>query len=184
MEFQNGPAEHPLPDLIQAGLDWRAMTAADLDGVIAVAAEAFPNHFEERACYAERLDLYPQGCRVLTDGAGAVHGYVFAYPWTADAAPPLNVLIGGLPADAGVFYLHDLALARPARGGGYAKTAVETVVELARGGGWPALCLVAVNDAAPFWEQHGFEVADPPGMAEKLAGYGADARYMVRRLKP
>jgi len=25
-------------------------------------------------------------------------------------------------------------------------------------------------------------VADPPGMADKLAGYGPGARYMVRRL--
>jgi GNAT superfamily N-acetyltransferase len=177
MEFHRGPAEHPLPHL-----NWRAMTAADLDGVIAVAAEAFPNHFEERACYAERLDLYPQGCRVLTDEAGGVRGYVFAYPWSADAAPPLNVLIGSLPADAGVFYLHDLALLSSARGVGYAKAAVEAVVEMALDGGWPALGLVAINEAAPFWEGRGFEVADPPGMAEKLASYGADARYMVRRL--
>ena len=177
MEFHGGPPEHPLPRL-----NWRAMTAADLDGVIAVAAEAFPNHFEERACYAERLDLYPQGCRVLTDEAGGVRGYVFAYPWSAAAAPPLNVLIGSLPADAGVFYLHDLALLRAVRGGGHAKAAVEAVVEMARDGGWPALSLVAINDAAPFWEGRGFEVADPPGMAEKLASYGADARYMVRRL--
>jgi hypothetical protein len=29
---------------------------------------------------------------------------------------------------------------------------------------------------------HGFAVADPPGMTDKLAGYGPDARYMVRRL--
>ena len=35
--------------------------------------------------------------------------------------------------------------------------------------------LVAVNDAAPFWERHGFVVTDPPGMADKLAGYGPDA---------
>ena len=33
-----------------------------------------------------------------------------------------------------------------------------------------------------YLEGRGFEVADPPGMAEKLASYGADARYMVRRL--
>jgi len=41
---------------------------------------------------------------------------------------------------------------------------------------------VAVNDAAPFWERHGFVVIDPPGMADKLASYGADACYMIRRL--
>lgn len=177
MELQGGPAEHPLP-----GLSWRPMTAADLDGVIAVAAEAFPDHFEERACYAERLALFPQGCRALVDAADHVHGYVFAYPWRAEAAPPLNVLIGSLPADAGVLYLHDFALARTARGAGHAGPAVDAVIELARERGRPAVTLVAVNDAAPFWERHGFTVADPPGMAAKLASYGPGARYMVRRL--
>lgn len=176
MELHGGAAEHPLPPL-----SWRPMTEGDVDGVVAVAAEAFPDHFEARACYAERLALYPQGCRVLSAGPG-VRGYVFAYPWRADAAPPLNSLIGDLPPDAAVLYLHDLALSRAARGGGHARSAVAAVLELAREGGWPAISLVAVNDAAAFWVRHGFEAADPPGMAAKLASYGADACYMVRRL--
>ncbi|HRJ64128.1 MAG TPA: FixH family protein, partial [Brevundimonas sp.] len=57
-----------------------------------------------------------------------------------------------------------------------------TIARDARAAGWPALTLVAVNDAAPFWERHGFVVDDAPGMAEKLAGYGEGARYMIRRL--
>ena len=81
-------------------------------------------------------------------------------------------------------YLHDLAIAPTARGGGWSRPIVERLAREARASGWPALTLVAVNDAAPFWERHGFVVADPPGMAEKLAGYGPDARYMVRDLKP
>lgn len=182
MAVQIGSAEHPLPPLSRDGLHWRPMTEADLDGVVTVAAEAFPEHFEDRACFSERLALYPRGCRVLSDPSGAVHGYLFAYPWKANAAPPLNSLIGDLPEDASVFYLHDLALSRTARGGGHAGSAVAAVVELASEGGWPAIALVAVNDAAPFWARHGFEAADPPGMAEKLASYGSDARYMVRRL--
>ncbi|HEY0104029.1 MAG TPA: GNAT family N-acetyltransferase [Brevundimonas sp.] len=182
MELHGRPAEHPLSELSGDGLNWRPMTEADLDGVVAVAAEAFPHHFEDRACFAERLALFPQGCRVLGYDTGSVQGYLFAYPWRADAAPPLNALVGVLPQDPGVLYLHDLALSRTARGGGHAGSAVEDVMELARAGGWPAVSLVAVNDAAAFWARHGFEVADPPGMQEKLASYGPDARYMVRRL--
>jgi GNAT superfamily N-acetyltransferase len=158
------------------------MTAGDLDGVVAVAAEAFPDHFEDRACFAERLALFPRGCRVLVNGNGAVGGYFFAYPWRADAAPPLNSLVGALPPDPDVLYLHDLALSRTVRGGGRARSAVEAVVKLAREGRWPVIALIAVNDAGPFWARHGFEVVDPPGMREKLASYGSDARYMVRRL--
>ena len=183
MALHGRPAEHPLPPLSGGRLNWRPMTEADLDGVVAVAAEAFPDHFEDRACFAERLALFPQGCRVLGDETAGVHGYLFAYPWRADAAPPLNALIGALPRDASVLYLHDLALSPTARGGGHAASAVEAVVELARGGGWPAISLVAVNDAAGFWARYGFEVADPPGLRDKLASYGPDARYMVRRIR-
>ena len=161
---------------------WRAMTPADLDGVVAGAAEAFPDHFEDRACFAERLALFPSGCRVLAKADGAVRGYLFAYPWRADAAPPLNALIGAIPPDASVFYLHDLALAGDVRGGGHARAAIQAVVDLAIEGRWPAIALVAVNDAVGFWARHGFQVADPPGMADKLASYGADARYTVRAL--
>ena len=163
-------------------LAWRPMKMADLEGVVAVAAEAFPDHFEDRVCFAERLTLYPQGCRALAEPDGSVRGYVFAYPWRADSAPALNSLIGAIPADAAVLYLHDLALSRAARGGGHGRSGVETVIDLAREGDWPAIALVAVNDAAAFWARHGFAVADPPGMTAKLASYGPDARYMVRRL--
>ena len=95
---------------------------------------------------------------------------------TADAAPALNTLIAAIPDEAAVMYLHDLAIDPSVRGGGWSRPIVERLVQAARAAGWPALTLVAVNDAAPFWERHGFVVADPPGMAGKLAGYGPDAR--------
>lgn len=182
MDLHGGPAEHPLPPLNQNGLDWRAMTAADLDAVAAVAAVGFPDHFEGRDCFENRLALNPAGCFVLAGGDGRPHGYLVAYPWTADAAPALNTLIDAIPDAASVMYLHDLALDLSVRGGGWSRPIVERLAQDARAAGWPALTLVAVNDAAPFWERHGFVIADPPGMADKLAGYGPDARYMVRRL--
>ena len=177
MEFQIGPAEHPLP-----GLEWRAMTAADLDAVVAVAAVGFPDHFESRDCFENRLALNPSGCFVLTGDEGPPQGYLVAYPWTVDAAPALNTLIDAIPDDASVMYLHDLALDPAVRGSGWSRPIVERLAQDARAAGWPALTLVGVNDAAPFWERLGFVVVEPPGMAEKLAGYGPGARYMVRRL--
>jgi GNAT superfamily N-acetyltransferase len=178
MEFHVGPAQYPLPDL-----KWRAMTAADLDAVVAVAAIGFPDHFEGRDCFENRLALNPSGCFVLADrDEGAPRGYLVAYPWTENAAPALNSLIEAIPDDASVMYLHDLALDPAVRGGGWSGPIIEQLAENARLAGWPALALVAVNDAAPFWERHGFAVVDAPGMTEKLAGYGPDARYMVRSL--
>lgn len=60
---------------------WRPMLAGDLDGVVCVARLSFPDHFEDRACFAERFALYPQGCFVLDAGDGQVAGYLIAYPW-------------------------------------------------------------------------------------------------------
>ena len=180
MAVRQGGAEHPLPRLTASDLRWQPMTGADLDGVVAVAAEAFPNHPEERACFANRLALYPQGCKVLADDAGWVAGYLVSYPWMMDAAPPLNVLLPGLPEAPEVYYLHDLALASSARGGGHAAAGAALAVQAARDAGLPVVSLTAVNDAAPFWARQGFVPRPSPGMAAKLASYGEDAVYMIR----
>lgn len=182
MEIHGSPVEHPLPGLNGQALIWRPMTATDLDAVVAIAAVGFPDHFEGRDCFENRLMLNPAGCFALAGEGGTVWGYLVAYPWTEDAVPALDTLIDTAPDDASVMYLHDLALDPSVRGGGWSRSIVERLAQDARVAGWPALTLVAVNHAAPFWERHGFEAVCPPGMAEKLAGYGAEARYMIRRL--
>lgn len=159
------------------------MTAADLDAVARIAVVGFPDHFEGRPCFENRLALYPSGCFVLAAGDGEPQGYLVAYPWSADSAPALNTPIPAIPADAAVIYLHDLALMPGVRGGGWSRPIVERIADDARAAGWPVLALVAVNDAAPFWKQHGFDVVATPGMTGKLAGYGPGARYMSRRLE-
>lgn len=173
MEFRGGPAEHPLPRL-----NWRSMQAGDLDSVTQIAAASFPHHFEGRDCFENRLALHPGGCFVLAGEDGAPKGYLVAYPWRARSTPALNTLIETIPADANVLYLHDLALHPDVRGGGWTAPIVEQLAQTAKADGWPALALVAVNDAAPFWERRGFTVVEAPGMAD----YGPDALYMVRTL--
>ena len=172
----------PIPGSAAPGLVWRPMTPADLDAVADIALAAFPDHFEGRDCFENRLALHPPGCFVLAAEDGAAMGYLVAYPWRADAAPPLNTLIAAIPADAAVMYLHDLALHPGARGSGLTAPIVERLAAEAGAAGWPALALVAVNDAAPFWERRGFTVVEAPAMAAKLSSYGPDARYMVRQL--
>lgn len=182
MDLREPPPEQPLPGLTSSGLNWRPMTAEDIDGVVAVARLSFPDHFESRACFENRLDLCPEGCFTLSDDAGAVKGYLFAYPWKGESAPALNTVIEALPADADRIYLHDLALHPDARGGGFTRPMVERLAGQARADGWPMIALVAVNDAADFWARLGFEAADSPAIRAKLESYGPDARYMVRRL--
>ena len=163
-------------------LAWRPMMAADLDGVVAVARLSFPDHFESRACFENRLALSPAMSFVLAGADEAVRGYLFAYPWKGQTAPALNTLIDALPDDADRIYLHDLALDPAVRGGGHTRSIVERLVDQVRADGWTKIALVAVNDATTFWQRMGFQPVTSPALAAKLASYGDDARYMVRDL--
>ena len=152
------------------------MVEADLRRVVDIASACYPDHFEDMAVFMERLRLFANGCLVLA-GEGVVQGYVLSYPWKADAAPPLNALVLGLPRDGDAYYLHDLALMPPARGQGHARAALDA---LRRG---PAaalpMTLVSVNGTVPFWERLGFAVRSTDNLVSKLASYGPDARFMV-----
>ena len=181
MALPEGGTERPLPDLV-TGLDWRPMRPTDIDAVVEVASLSFPDHFEDRPCFENRLALYPRGCFVLADTDGPARGYLIAYPWRAESAPPLNTVIEGLPAEPALIYLHDLALHPEARGGGVTGRIIERLAEQAAEDSWPAIALVAVNDAVGFWSRHGFVEQPAEAMAAKLASYGADARYMLRPL--
>ena len=154
------------------GLTWRGMTTADLDAVAEIAAIGFPDHFEGRDCFENRLALNPGGCFVLARDRDAPLGYLVAYPWTEMSTPALNTLIGAVPRDAAVMYLHDLALHPDVRGAGWSRLMVERLAADAAAAGWPALSLVAVNDATGFWARHGFHVVETPALACKLASYG------------
>ncbi len=160
---------------------WRPMRADDIDGVVAVARVAFPDHFEARACFAERLALFPQGCFVLASADG-LKGYLIAYPWPLGAIPPLNSLLGALPEARDAVYLHDLALHPDMRGQGHARPIVERLAAEARAGGVHTIALVSVNDTVPFWRSMGFAATGDAAIARKLESYGADSTYMVRRI--
>ncbi len=153
------------------------MRAEDMTAVFALAELIHPGFPEDDDVLAERRDLYPAGCFVLETQAG-LRGYLLSHPWRANDPPALNRTLGRIPADADTYYLHDLALHSDVRGAGAAKPLLLQLFAETRI--WPEHSLVAVNGSAPFWQHHGFAVLERPGLAAKLAGYGADARYMVR----
>ena len=150
------------------------MAEGDLKRVVDIAGVCYPNHPEDMDIFVERLRLFPDGCLVLA-GDRTLEGYVLSYPWRADAAPPLNALILGLPEIPEAYYLHDLALMPAARGRGHSRTALKRLPA----DGLP-ITLVSVNGTAPFWERHGFVVQASADLNHKLASYGADARFMMR----
>ncbi len=162
-------------------MSWRPMTTGDLAAVQILADTIHVDHPEEPHVFAERLRLYPQGCRVLDVDARLI-GYALTHPWRYGEPPALNSSLGQLPSDATTYYVHDVALLPEARGKGYAIAIGDWLIRHAGQGGFPNLSLVAVNGSQPFWERLGFEGAVIPGLEAKLLSYGPDAVLMVRDL--
>lgn len=146
----------------------------------AIAARVHPDHPEDGAVLAERLRLYPAGCRMLElDGRAA--GYALSHPWVF-GAPRLNTLLGALPAAPVTPYLHDIALLPAARGGGAASQLLVQLAELARIAGLPGLSLVAVNGSAAFRERQGFGVVRDPALKQELRSYNPAPCFTARSL--
>ena len=159
------------------------MTPADIPAVDTIAAAIHAVLPEHAVVFAERQRLYPEGCFMLeVDGVAA--GYVISHPWHYLRPPSLNTLVERIPEDASTYYIHDLALLPLSRRTGAGSAIARRLLDHADTAGFPNVSLIAVYDAAAFWRRHGFRFVDDPALAEKLAGYGAEARMMVRQETP
>lgn len=157
---------------------WRSMRAGDLPDVERIGAIVHPRYPERAAVPAERLRLFPAGCRIAPHGEAAV-GYAIAHPGIIGQPAPLDTLLGALPDGADCLYIHDVALLPDARGLRLGAAVVEILAAVAKNHGFGRLALTAVNDSTNFWSRQGFCVA----LSESgLTSYGGDAIYMVRAL--
>jgi len=157
------------------------MTRTDLPAVAHMAALVHPAHPEDPAIAAERLALDPAGCFML-DGEAEPLAYLISHRWIDADPPALDTHLRALPPHPDVWYIHDIALLPEARGLGAARAIIAELETLARTHGLHRLALTAVNTSAPFWHRHGFTDAMTPALAERLASYGPDARYMTHDL--
>jgi hypothetical protein len=151
------------------------MAAADLDAAERIADVIHPDYPEDRAVFAERLCLFPQGCLILDDPPS---GYAIAHPWRFGDPVRLNSLLGALPAEPDTLFLHDIALLPDVRGRGDAVSGVDALKTIATELQLPTMSLVAVGRALSFWLARGFVAAEGPD----VGSYGTGACYMVRRL--
>lgn len=81
---------------------------------------------------------------------------------------------------ADCLYLHDLSVARRARGSGVAALLIEQFFACMHRLGLAQARLTAVNGSAPYWARRGFQALPVQGpLAALIEGYGPDARYMA-----
>ena len=175
------PAEFSPPSPGSEEPLWRKMTAADLPAVETIGSTVHPDLPEDPAVFAERLNLYPDGCWVVQID-GAIAGYAVSHPWRLGPPPKLNSLLNRLPHAPDSFYIHDLALVPLARGTGAGSRLVHRLVEQARREHLHRMSLVAVNGSSSFWQRHGFHAADDAVITQSLGSYGDTACWMVREI--
>lgn len=160
---------------------WRPAHTSDLPAITAIAASIHPALPERPEVFAEKMRLYPDGCRVLVAGDD-IAGYGLAHPWKRHQIPPLDRFLERLPDDADCLYVHDIAVL-PDRRGGVARAYMTGIAELARASGIATLALVSVYTTRPLWERLGFRpVTADAALHVKLASYGEGATYMLRDL--
>lgn len=154
------------------------MRPDDLPAVVAIADAVHGEFTEPLAVYAERLALYPAGCRVF-EVEGAAVGLLVTHPWHDGPVPKIGALLGALPEAAGIYYFHDIALLPAARGTGAGAAATAFVAAQARAAGCREIRLVAVNGADSYWAAQGFAYA-----ASNEAGPYGPGSYLMRRAVP
>lgn len=155
-------------------MHWRAMAPTDLSDIDRIARIVHPDFPERIEAFDEKLALSPSTHFVAADEDGAVRGYACAYPWLDHDVPKLDTLIGKLPDDIAVLYIHDVALLPTARGLGLIESLIPRLEFLAREADLRALTLTAIYGSEVAWFRYGFErVPLDEKLKRQIAHYGS-----------
>ena len=168
-----------MPDVII-----RPLAHGDLAEALAIQAAAYPAFLvEPEDAFASRLAVAASFClAAIRDGELAA--YLLAHGWPRESPPPVGAV---LPRDAPseVLFIHDLAVGPAGRGLGLGRALVDAAFAMAARQGLACAELIAVEGAASFWRKLGFaERAVSGDLRDKVAGYGAEARWMTRAIPP
>jgi hypothetical protein len=155
----------------------------DVGTLLTIAARLHPTLPERPAVFAEKVRLFPEGCRKRVAN-GRMVGYALAHPWRSDDPPPLDGFLHRLPDDADCLFIHDIALLAQARGVHAPAEYFDHVFAVATGLRLPRAALIAAYGTARLWRRFGFTPWETPSLRQKLATYGADVIYMTRPLAP
>jgi GNAT superfamily N-acetyltransferase len=137
-----------------AGL--RALASSDIAALHDLEIQAYePALHVSDAAFLRLLELYPAGAVGWFDEDG-LGGYAFGVPLTSGTILDLRTPLAAVPAEADVFYVHDVAVASRCRGRGIGRLLATRLLDLARSEGFTRAELVSVQGSAGFWEKFGF----------------------------
>lgn len=162
----------------------RLMQATDLPAVVKLQDRCYSAELFEPAELVKRRYLaFADSCWVATY-QDKLWGYLFSYPSMLGKVNPLAEDFAEV-ADADCLYLHDMAVSSDARGQGVAKQLLAAAEQHALQQALQNLTLVAVQNSASYWLQHGFSpvVSLTAEAIDNLASYsGQQAQYLAKSL--
>lgn len=165
----------------------RPLRAADVPQVLALQAQCYEAQFLEssRAFEAKLVAAEPHRSSWIAMQDGVALAYVVALPVSLRTLPSLDAPSISISGQPDLLYLHDLAVAPAGRSLGLGRRLAVQVEQSAQTLGLDRIGLVAVQASEAYWRRQGFEELEilPEVLAVKLASFGADARWMERRLR-
>lgn len=168
-------------------IELRPLRAADVPQVLALQAQCYAAQFLEsgRSFEAKLVAAGPHRSSWIACRDEVALAYVVALPACLASLPVLDAPGIAVSAQPELLYLHDLAVAPAGRALGLGGQLVAQVAQSAQALGLQRIGLVAVQSSEAYWRRQSFEVREslPAPLASKLATFGADARWMERRLR-
>ncbi len=158
------------------------MILDDLLDAQALQRDAYaPFLLEDARAFSSRITHESSYCLIAICGKKLV-AYLLAHGWRPKSPPRLGEMLSPT-GEAEVLFIHDLAVAPPARGSGVGRRLIAQVLASAARDGLRSAELIAVSGAAPYWKKLGFtQVQVSPELRAKIALYGVDACLMERPL--
>ena len=137
---------------------FRPLVAADLGAIHALEVVAYvPSLLVSDEAFLRLIEIFPDGAIGALDEHGLC-GYAFGVPLTSGTALDLHVPLAAVPADADVFYIHDVAVAARCRAQGLGRQLASRMLALARERNFTRVELVSVQGSDPFWARFGFRI--------------------------
>jgi GNAT superfamily N-acetyltransferase len=155
---------------------WQPLLPSDLPFVDALADLVHITLQERPEVFAERLRLFPEGCKKLVLGSKIV-GYGISHPWMTCSVPALDSMLESLPPSPNCIYVHDIVVSTDARGKGASQAYVQQIKSLATSMGIKYLALVSVYGTEVLWKRFGFKKFK--SAMKELETYGPFAKYMI-----
>ena len=134
---------------VHAEVSWRGLSVNDIKSLARVADKIHPDLPESDEVFAERVELFPEGCLALLEGKdNEFCGYVISHPIMHHHPPALNKLLGEIASDADQYHIHDLVILPKLRGRGLAQECINKLFAIAKR--YPTTCLISVYGTGPF----------------------------------